>query len=196
MLNRVAKSHGLMSEAADGDSTSFLVPSARFSGWLFILSCWGILLWLLNILQMATPTGDKVVWGSILTIGILEPNYLTDNTAFRPFSDGIFIIICLIGSFLSVRGIISNVEGGMKGWFMGVKDNFWPALVDVSTDGGLRKTISVWFMVLGLIFYIVTGFLYSGWVDPGVYSVAAPCIVFGWAFGKLADAQSEVSSDN
>ena len=64
----------------------------------------------------------------------------------------IFFILCLIGGILSARGIMSNVDGGMKGWFMGIKDNFWPALVDVSTNGGLRKTISVWFMVIGLIF--------------------------------------------
>jgi len=185
-----------MSEAEDGEPAGFLILSARLSGWLFILSSWGILLWLLNILQMATPTGDKVVWGSILSIGLLEPNYLSDNPAFRPFSDGIFLVILIIGTTLSVRGILSNVEGGMKGWFMGIKDVFWPSLVDVSTSGGLRKTVSVWFILIGLVFYFTTGILHSGWVDPGVYSVAAPCIIFGWAFGKLADAQSEEFTEN
>lgn len=190
MLNRVAKSQGLMSAAADEETTGVLIPSARISGWLFILSSWGILLWLLNILHMATPTGDKVVWGSILSIGLLGGEYISSNPGFRPFSDGIFIILCLIGNILGIRGIMSNVEGGIKGWFMNLIDTFWPSLIDYSTSGGLRKTVSVWCIVIGIIFYAVTGILYSGWVDPGVYSVTAPFIIFGWAFGKLADAQS------
>jgi len=185
-----------MSEAEGGEPAGFLIPSARISGWLFILSSWSILLWLLNILQMATPTGDKVVWGSILSIGLLEPNYLTENSAFRPFSDGIFLILCIIGTTLSVRGIMSNVDGGIKGWLMGIKDTFWPSLVDIKTSGGLRKTVSVWFILIGIVFYFATGILHSGWVDPGVYSVAAPFVIFGWAFGKLADAQSDEFTEN
>ncbi len=179
-----------MSDTADSESMSFLIPSARVSGWLFILSIWGLALWFLNILHLATPTGDKVVWGSILSIGLVGGNYISSNPDFRPFSDGIFLIICLIGAFLSSRGIMSNVEGGIKGWLMEIKTTFWPALVDLSTVGGLKKTISVWLMSIGIGFYVVTGIMHSGWVDPGVYSVAAPFIAFGWALGKLADAQA------
>ena len=85
---------------------------------------------------------------------------------------------------------MSNVEGGIKGWFMNLIDTFWPSLIDYSTSGGISKTVSVWCIVIGIIFYTVEGILYSGWVDPGVYSVTAPFIIFGWAFGKLADEQS------
>lgn len=185
-----------MSDAAEEETTGFLIPSARISGWLFILSSWGILLWLLNLLQMATPTGDKVVWSSILSIGLVGGDYISSNPEFRPYSDGLFIILCLFANILAVRGIMSNVEDGIKGWFINLKNYFWPSIVDVSTSGGIRKTVSVWFIIIGMVFYAVTGILYCGWVDPGVYSVAAPFIVFGWAFGKLADAQSNEHSDN
>ena len=179
-----------MSDTADNKLSSLLKPSARISGWLFILSMWGLALWLLNILHMATPTGDKVVWGSILSIGLVGGDYISSNPDFRPFSDGIFLIICLIGTFLGSNGLMSNVEGGIKGWLMGIKETFWPSLVDTTTVGGLRKTISVWLMLIGIGFYVVTGIMHQGWVDPGVYSVTAPFIVSGWALGKLADAQS------
>ncbi|MBJ23389.1 MAG: hypothetical protein CMB64_01845 [Euryarchaeota archaeon] len=180
-----------MSEAADEGMANFLVPSERISGWLFILSFWGVLLWILNILQMATPTGDKVVWASILSIGLVGGDYLTTNTDFRLYSDGIFIILCASANLLSIRGIMANVDGGMTGWLMNVRDNFWPALVEFAN---LRKLISVWLIIIGILFYVITGVLYGGWVDPGVYSVAAPCVIFGWAFGKLADVQSLESS--
>ena len=147
-----------MSDAAEGESSNFLVPSARISGWLFILSIWGLALWLLNVLHMATPTGDKVVWGSILSIGLVGGNYISSNPDFRPFSDGIFLIICLLGTFLSSRGLMFNVEGGLKGWLIDIKNNFWPALVDVTINGGWKKTISVWMMLVGILFYVVTYF--------------------------------------
>ena len=44
--------------------------------------------------------------------------------------------------------------------------------------------------LIGVSFYVTWGILNSGWVDAGVYAVAAPFVVFGWAFGKLADAQA------
>ena len=176
-----------MSEAAVEEKGNFLVLDKRISGWLFIISSWGILLWLLNILHMATPTGDKVVWASILSIGLVGGDYITTNPDFRLYSDGIFILLCLSFNALAIRGIMSNVEGGIKGWMLSVGNNFWPAIVDFSN---VRKIISVWLIILGLAFYLVAGIFYGGWVDPGVYSVTAPCVIFGWAFGKLADIQS------
>ena len=178
-----------MSDIADNKLSSLLRPSVRISGWLFILSIWGLALWLLNILHIATPTGDKVVWGSILSLGLVGGDYISSNPDLRPFSDGIFLIICLIGMFLSSNGLMSNVEGGIKGWLIGAKETFWPALVDPTIEGGWKKTISVWLMLIGFCFYVITGIMHQGWVDPGVYSVTAPFIVSGWALGKLVDAQ-------
>ena len=103
-----------MSEVADEGTTGFLVPSKRISGWLFVLSIWGILLWFLNLLKMATPTGDKVVWSSLLSIGLIGGDYQTTNPDFRLYSDGIFIILCVIVNLLAIRGISSNVDGGIK----------------------------------------------------------------------------------
>jgi len=179
-----------MSEVADEGTTGFLVPSKRISGWLFILSIWGILLWFLNLLKMATPTGDKVVWSSLLSIGLIGGDYQTTNPDFRLYSDGIFIILCVIVNLLAIRGISSNVDGGIKGWLMNIRSDFWPALVDISNPGGVRKTVSLWCILIGVSFYVTWGILNSGWVDAGVYAVAAPFVVFGWAFGKLADAQA------
>lgn len=176
-----------MSEAAEEDRTNFLVPNESVSSWLFLISLWGILLWLLNILQMATPTGDKVVWASILSIGIIGGDYLTSNPDFRIFSDGLFIILCLSTTALSVRGITIGVEKGIIGWLNNMKDNFWPAMVEFEN---LRKLVSVWLIIVGILFYFITGIMYSGWVDPGVYSIAAPCVIFGWAYGRLADNYS------
>ena len=184
-----------MSDAADEGRASMLVPSSRFSGWLFLISCLGILLWLLNILQMATPTGDKVVWASILSIGLIGGDYMSSNSDFRIFSDGIFIILCLFVNILAFRGIMANVDGGIKGWLINIKDDFWPSLVDAK-HSGIRKTVSRWSMLIGIVFYFGFGLLESAWVDPGVYSVSAPFVVFGWAFGKLADAQFEESNEN
>ena len=77
---------------------------------------------------------------------------------------------------------------------MNIKSDFWPALVDFS--GGVRKTVSLWCILLGISFYVTWGVLNSGWVDPGVYAVAAPFVAFGWAFGKLADAENSTTSEN
>lgn len=173
-----------MSDATEEDKTSFLVPSERVSSWLFLLSLWGILLWILNLLQMATPTGDKVVWASILSIGVIGGDYLTSNPDFRIFSDGIFIILCVSVSLFSVRGIIAGVDKGIVGWLLKMRDNFWPAIVEFEN---IRKFVSVWLILIGILFYFFTGLMYNGWVDPGVYSIAAPCVIFGWAFGKLAE---------
>ena len=183
-----------MSEVADEETTNFLVPGKRISGWLFVLSIWGILLWLLNLLKLATPTGDKVVWSSLLSIGLIGGEYQTTNPDFRPFSDGIFIILCVIVNILAIRGISLNVDGGIKGWLMNIKSDFWPALVDFS--GGIRKTVSLWCILIGISFYVTWGVLNGGWVDPGVYAVAAPFVAFGWAFGKLADAEASTATEN
>ena len=40
------------------------------------------------------------------------------------------------------------------------------------------------------------GYFECGWVDPGVYAVAAPFVAFGWAFGKLADAEASEANEN
>ena len=183
-----------MSEVADEETTNFLVPGKRISGWLFVLSIWGILLWLLNLLKLATPTGDKVVWSSLLSIGLIGGEYQTTNPDFRPFSDGIFIILCVVVNVLAIRGISTNVDGGIKGWFMNIKSDFWPGLVDFS--GGIRKTVSLWCILIGISFYVAWGVMNSGWVDPGVYAVAAPFVAFGWAFGKLADAEASITTEN
>jgi len=36
-------------------------------------------------------------------------------------------------------------------------------------------------MMVGLMFYLSWGILYTGWVDPGVYSVFAALFTFGFA---------------
>ena len=57
---------------------------------------------------------------------------------------------------------MSNVEGGIKGWLMGIKETFWPSLVDITIEGGLKKTISVWLMLIGFGFYVITGIMHQG----------------------------------
>ena len=75
-----------------------------------------------------------------------------------------FYYSCVVVNILAIRGISSNVDGGIKGWFMNIKSDFWPALVDFS--GGVRKTVSLWCILLGISFYVTWGVLNSGWVDP------------------------------
>ena len=177
------------SNAAKANPLSFLLdPNPAFSGWLFSLGLWGLLLGILNVLHIATPTGDKIVWASILSIGIVGGEYLSNNPDFRLYSDTGFLALSAMVTGLGLRGILAGVEGGIVGWLEGVRDAFWPSLVDVDSEGGWNSTLSAWFLVIGLGFYLIMGLLRSGWMDPGVYSVAAPFIAFGIALRLLTKA--------
>lgn len=176
--------------------SSLLNPSERMSGWLFMLGSWGLMLGLLNIMQLATPTGDKVVWSSILSLGLVGGEYINDNPDYRLYSDTAFLMLCAVGTGLGLRGILSSVDGGIIGWLYSVRDAFWPSLIDPDSDGGWNSTLSAWLLLIGICFYFYMGILHTGWVDPGVYSVSAPFVAFGMALKLLATALTEEESQS
>ena len=178
----VAMSEDANDASKDGLLQSILNPGPVLSPWFFGLGSWILLLGILNVLVMAHPTG-KISWVGFLSLGEVGQILMTDSTqqGFHLVGDSIFLGFGLVLIGLGAKGINNNVEGGLSQWLKGlVINDLWPALMS-SEESGWRKTFSAWLLVLGFVFYIYWGIMYTGWVDPGVYAVAAALIGFGFA---------------
>ena len=156
----------------------FLYPSEGLAGWMVGLGFWGLGLGVLNILGLAYPGELKVSWAGFLTVGLLGEGVVY-NTAYHPLSDTFFLAICGLLTGIGIRALKES-ESGLEGWLKAlIINDTWPAMVSI--EYGWARTMGAWFMVVGLVFYLSWGILYTGWVDPGVYSVFAALFAFGFA---------------
>ena len=165
-------------EIESESSEGFLYPPEGLAGWMVGLGFWGLGLGILNILGLAYPGDLKVSWAGFLTVGMLGEGVVY-NTAYHPLSDTFFFAICGLLAGIGIRALKES-ESGIKGWLKALFINeTWPAMVSI--EDGWARTMGAWFMVVGLVFYLSWGILYTGWVDPGVYSVFAALFAFGFA---------------
>ncbi len=164
-------------------------PSSATARWFVGLGVWGLLLALLNLMGMAHP-GYRISWAGVLSMGRLNNAFEAHATA-PAFvaSDLIFIALC---GGLVVLGFrtIANEESSIAGFFRSLVDNStWRALV--SAESGASHTVGAWCLLVGLLFYVIRGVMYTNWFDPGVYAVSAVLIAFGFALRALALSEAE-----
>jgi hypothetical protein len=181
-------------EAEGGFINSILNPGRTISIWFFALGAWILLVGILNVLVMAHPSG-KISWVGFLSAGTLGQILFTETNGqgFHILGDGAFLTMGLVLIGIGAKGINTNFEGGMAAWLKNLFVNdYWPAMMNTE-DGGWRKTISSWLLAIGIIFYFYWGFAYTGWIDPGVYSVAAALIGFGIALFIMPAEDGEVA---
>jgi peptidoglycan/LPS O-acetylase OafA/YrhL len=190
----VAMSETEKGEAEGGFINSILNPGRTISIWFFALGAWILLVGILNVLVMAHPTG-KISWISFLSLGtfgqILDTE--TSNQGFSVLSDGAFLTMGLVLIGLGAKGINTHFEGGMAAWLKNLfLNDYWLAMMNAE-EGGWRKTFSSWLLAIGIIFYFYWGIAHTGWIDPGVYSVAAALIGFGIALSIMPTEDGEVA---
>ena len=166
--------------------TSLFNPPMGLAGWMVGLGSWGLILGFLNLAGMAYPGDLKISWAGFLTVGIVGEG-LVHNTSFHPVSDSVFLLICGSIAGMGIKALNDNHDSGFGGWARGlIMNSTWLALFSTE-DGGWERTIGAWCMLVGLMFYLSWGILYTAWVDPGVYSVFAALFVFGYALSGLPD---------
>ena len=190
----VAMSETEKGEVEGGLINSILNPGRTISIWFFALGAWILLVGILNVLVMAHPTG-KISWISFLSLGtfgqILDTE--TSNQGFSVLSDGAFLTMGLVLIGLGAKGINTHFEGGMGAWLKNLfLNDYWLAMMNAE-EGGWRKTFSSWLLAIGIIFYFYWGIAHTGWIDPGVYSVAAALIGFGIALSIMPTEDGEVA---
>ncbi|MGY8701197.1 MAG: hypothetical protein ACKVHH_00645 [Candidatus Poseidoniales archaeon] len=183
-------------EGEGGFINSILNPGRTISIWFFVLGAWILLVGILNVLVMAHPTG-KISWVAFLSLGTIGGDILfTDpkyGQGFHIIGDGAFLTMGLVLIGLGSKGINTHFEGGMAAWLKNLFVNdYWPAMMNAE-DGGWRKTFSSWLLAIGIIFYFYWGFAHTGWIDPGVYSVAAALIGFAIALAVMPAEDGEVA---
>lgn len=190
----VAMSETEKGEVGGGFINSVLNPSRIISIWFFALGAWILLVGILNVLVMAHPTA-KVSWVGFLSLGTFGDILVTDtsNQGFYVLGDGAFLTMGLVLIGLGAKGINTHFEGGMAAWLKNLFVNdYWLAMMDAE-EGGWRKTFSSWLLAIGIIFYFYWGIAHTGWIDPGVYSVAAALIGFGVALFVMPAEDGEVA---
>jgi hypothetical protein len=160
----------------------FLNPPVGLAGWMIGLGVWGLALGILNIIGLAYPGDLKISWAGFLTVGLLGEGVVY-NTAYHPLSDTFFLALCGMVAGIGIK-TLNESESGLEAWLKAlILNDTWPAMV--SFEDGWARTMGAWCMMIGLVFYLSWGILYTGWVDPGVYSVFAALFAFGFA---LADS--------
>ncbi len=180
-----------MSKDENDSSNSLMAaitnPSKGVSQWFIALGLWGIMLAVLNIMGLAHPTYHWS-WGGLFT-------FETTNAAFEMKQDGMQLVasdFVFIGLCAAIAGLgfktIAGEEGGIGAWAKGLLVNdTWPALADPSHKGW-SMLFAAWCLLLGFSFYAYYGITYTGWTDPGVYSVSIALIAFGFALKASANA--------
>lgn len=160
----------------------------------FGLGAWALLLGVINILCGAHGTPEnklKVVWAAYLSMGTLYPDLYTTDMVFRPFSDGVFMLMAIGLTGYCGHCLHKSTEGGIIAWVKGlVTCDCWLSLVSMREAGG-RMTAAMWCIVLGEVFYLYHGIVHWNWVDVGVYSVTAALLGFGFALLFAAQAERD-----
>ena len=190
----VAMSETEKGEAEGGFISSILNPGRTISIWFFALGSWILLLGILNVLVMVHPSG-KVSWVFFLSLGTFGQFLFTEASGqgFHILGDGAFLTMGLVLIGLGAKGINTHSEGGMAAWLKSLFVNdYWLAMMNAE-EGGWRKTFSSWLLAIGIIFYFYWGIAHTGWIDPGVYSVAAALIGFGIALLFMPAEDGEVA---
>ena len=163
-----------------GFANSIINPNMGVAKFYFGIGLWGLVLAFLNLIGQVHPT-QKVSWAGMLTLEATNKAFqpLADAPAFVA-SDAVFILLC--GTFLGLAlKTFNNQEGGIGAFFNSmIKNNFWPALVS-NSEGGMQRTAAAWCVLIGLVFYIAWGIMYTTWIDPGVYAVSIALLAFGFA---------------
>ena len=164
-----------------------LNPSPSMAKWFFGLGAWGLVLALLNIIGKVHPT-QHVSWGGIFTLEMTNKAFeaKADGIQFVA-SDAVFILMCgaLVGLALKT---FAEQEGGIAAFFQSLFVNdVWTSLANTE-NGGLNRTLGAWCLLLGFTYYIYNGIVSTGWIDPGIYSVAVALIAFGFALNYASNA--------
>jgi hypothetical protein len=86
-------------------------------------------------------------------------------------------------------GMGKAVDGGVGAWARGIPQR--PVVSSLfSSEGGARRTLASWLIVLGVTFYLYWSAVNTTWVDPGVYAVMIVFVAFGFGIHAMADAES------
>lgn len=190
-------SDSAVDEAAAGTATSGLLawlkqPNATFAAWILVIGAWALVMTILNLVWGLAAKGEqKVVWGSLLSMGLLFEDPYTPEMGFRVFSDGLFGVLAIVLLGWGAYAVNNTWDGGLKGWLTSlVASPLWPALVSAETDGGWRRTLAAWCLVTGLAFYLIWNAVWWRWTDPGVYAVTISLLAFGVALNWVQQAEA------
>ena len=164
-------------------------PSKALANWYFWLGSLGLLLAILNILGIIHPN-YRVSWGGLFTFELTNAAFDDKDTApFIVASDAIFIALC--GGLVYLGSKTLSAEDGLGEWLTSMaKSDWYNDLVDMK-DGGWSLIIGTWCIMGSIVFYFWWGILHTGWIDPGVYSIAIALMATGLISRKMSTLTPE-----
>ncbi|HII11802.1 MAG TPA: hypothetical protein HA356_07000 [Candidatus Poseidoniaceae archaeon] len=179
-----------MSKDENDDSSSLMAaimnPSRGVSQWFIALGLWGLFLAVLNIMGEAHPNYHWS-WGGLLTFEATNAAFEQSDGFKIVASDFVFMALCGALAGLGFK-TMAGEDGGIGAWAKSLLVNdTWPALADPGYKGWSMFG-AAWCLLLGFVCYAFYGIRYTGWTDPGVYSVTIALLAFGFALKASANA--------
>ena len=171
-----------------------LRPSVGLASILTFLGIWLITLGVIDIIWGAVDNGLHANFRGMITMGTLGESgeYLREADRLGQ------ALMIGIGSGLTLIGVISirsQFNGGFVGWVRSMLFNpLWASLLSIDEERGAIGMLAAWLIIGGLSFQIVWNLLNWTWVDPGVYAVSAPMILFGCALAAFASTEHDEES--
>ena len=172
-----------------------LRPSVGFASILMFLGVWLTILGVIDVIWGAVANGLHANFRGMITFGTLGESGEYLREADR-LGQGMMIGIGIGLIFIGGASIQSQFDGGLKSW---VKSLFfsplWASLLSIDEDRGVIGMLAAWLIIGGLTFQIVWNVINWTWVDPGVYAVSAPMILFGCTLAAFSSVEGDEESE-
>ena len=172
-----------------------LRPSVGLASILTFFGIWLTVLGIIDVIWGAVANGLHANFVGMITMGTLGESgeYLREADRLgQALMIGIGVGLMLIG-VISIR---VQFDGGFVGWMRSLLFNpLWASLLSIDEERGATGMLAAWLIIGGLSFQIVWNLLNWTWVDPGVYAVSAPMILFGCALAAFTSVERDEDSE-
>ena len=180
--------HRPMEQDVQGGS---LRPSVGFASILIFLGMWLTTLGIIDVIWGAVANGLHANFIGMITMGTIGESGEYLNQADRlgqALMIGMGVGLMFIGG-ISIR---SQFEGGVIGWVRSLLfSTLWASLLSIDEERGAAGMLAAWLIIGGLCFQIIWNLLNWTWIDPGVYAVSAPMILFGCALAAFTSVERD-----
>ena len=192
LLNASKLERRMRTDGEDAENSMFTIltnPSKTLANWYLWLGCLGLMLAILNLMNLIHPN-YHISWGGLLTFELTNPAFGDKDTAATfVASDAIFIMGCLAMVAAGVRTLVGEETVG--DWFSSmIKTDWYNDLIEPD-NGGWALILGTWCIVASLGFYFYRGIIYMNWIDPGIYSIAIVLMATGLVLRMLSSVEDE-----
>ena len=168
-----------------------LRPGVGLASVLTFLGLWLTTLGIIDVIWGAVANGLHANFIGMITMGTLGESgeYLSEADRLgQALMIGIGVGLMFIGG-LSIK---SQFNGGFVGWVRSLLfSTLWASLLSIDEERGATGMLAAWLIIGGLSFQIIWNLLNWTWVDPGVYAVSAPMILFGCALAAFTSVDRD-----